>query len=438
MTHRVVVVGGGIAGAVTALRLAQRGHEVVLTERSDHLGGLVVSFGVAGTPLECFYHHVFPHERHVISLIDELGLGSRFEWRPSTVGVLTGGRLWPFTSPVDLLRFGPLAPLDRVRAGVGALRMTRIEDWEPLDAVPALEWLAGLTGGRAAEVIWEPLLRAKFGPASVDVPAAWIWGRIHQRTGGRRRGGERLGYIRGGFRQLFDALHAALAHAGVAVRTSTPVGRILTNGARVVGVEAGGQELESDAVVFAGTLPGLAPLLAEDLADPGWSAIGGLGVLCVVLEMAAPVSSIYWTNVCDRALPFGGVIEHTNFVPASDYGGRHVVYVSRYFTPSEDVARADPAEEAANWVDALDDRFPGFDKRNVVAVHPFRTPYAAPLVTVGHLGRIPRVRSHIAGLYVCTTAQIYPQDRGMSEGARMGSETAALIDADRAVVTDRQ
>src|SRR3954447_2022466 len=102
---RVAVIGGGIAGATSALRLAQRGHEVVLTERSDHLGGLVVSFEVGGTPLECFYHHVFPHETHVIALIDELGLSHKLDWRPSSIGILTPGTLWPFTSPVDLLRF---------------------------------------------------------------------------------------------------------------------------------------------------------------------------------------------------------------------------------------------------------------------------------------------------------------------------------------------
>ena len=439
MTTRVAVIGGGIAGATTALRLAQRGHEVVLTERSDHLGGLVVSFQVGGTPLECFYHHVFPHEKHVIGLIDELGLSAKLDWRPSTVGILTEGRLWPFTSPVDLLRFAPLKPLDRVRAGIGGLRMGRTREWESLDTVPALQWLAGQTGGRAAEVIWEPLLRAKFGPASGDVPAAWIWGRLQQRTTGRRRrGGERLGYLRGGFRQLFDALHKALIDAGVDVRTSTPVGRILLSGSRATGIEAGGAEIESSAVVFAGALPGITRLVPAELGDPRWSAIGSLGVLCVVLELTKPVSPIYWTNVCDSQLPFGGVIEHTNFVPTGDYGGRHVTYVSRYFTAEEEIAAADPHDEAARWVDALDERFPGFDKRDVTAVHPFRTPYAAPLVTVGHLGRIPPVRSHIGGLYLCTTAQIYPQDRGMSEGVRMGGEAADAVDHDHAAMAGRR
>ena len=107
---RVVVVGGGIAGASAALRLAQGGAQVVVLESGDRLGGLVVSFQVGGTPLECFYHHVFPHEHHILGLIDELGLSGRLAWFQSSVGVLSEGRLWPFTSPVDLLRFGPLPP----------------------------------------------------------------------------------------------------------------------------------------------------------------------------------------------------------------------------------------------------------------------------------------------------------------------------------------
>ena len=119
MTRRVAVIGGGIGGASAALRLAQTGVDVTLIERSPSLGGLVVSFEVAGTPLECFYHHIFPHEREIIGLIDELGLSGRLGWYPSSVGILRDGRFWPFTSPLDLLRFGPLSLVDRLRTGIG-------------------------------------------------------------------------------------------------------------------------------------------------------------------------------------------------------------------------------------------------------------------------------------------------------------------------------
>ena len=90
-------------------------------------------------------------------------------------------------------------------------------------------------------------------------------------------------------------------------------------------------------------------------------------------------------------------------------------------------------DEAQTRADSSGDIFRRFDVRaldvdhadaDVLRVHPFRTGYAAPLVTLGQLARIPPVASHIPGLVVSTTAQIYPQDRGMSEGVRMGNEAA--------------
>ena len=425
--ERVVVVGGGIAGCAAALRLARNGRQVTLIERSSHLGGLVVSFSVGGTPLECFYHHIFPHERDIIALIHELGLGGSLQWYDSSTGVLYDGHIWPFTSPVDLLRFGPLPFADRIRAGVGALRMRRVRSWEPLDTIAAADWLRSYCGEGASRVLWDPLLGAKFGTAAGEVPAAWMWGRINQRSGARRGMGEKLGYLRGGFKQLFDALDAELRRLGVEVRTSTEVGQVVIENGQVYAVETSGGVEKAGAVLYAGTLNGLGRLVPDEYHDPRWSQISNLGVLCVVLELKRSISEIYWTNVCDPALPFGGIIEHTNLLPIADYGGRNVVYLSRYFTPDEDIAQADPAAEAARWVGLLVDRIGALEADDVLAVHPFRSNYAAPLMKLGHLDRIPPIHSPLPGLYVTTTAQIYPQDRGMDEGVKAGYRAADVV-----------
>ena len=431
MSRRVVVIGGGIGGATAALRLRQAGADVVLLEAAARLGGLVASFEVNGTPLECFYHHVFPHERAIRGLVDEMGLTARLDWRTSSIGVYTGGRVWPFTTPVDLLRFRPLSLVDRLRAGLAAVRLPRVRDWEALDGVSAAEWLAAASGPQVAALVWDPLLAQKFGTAAADVPAAWMWGRFTQRAGAHTNpfSRERLGYLRGGFRQLFDALHARLASLGVDVRLDARASAIDVEGGHAAGVAAGGERIEADAVLYAGTLPGLTPLVPAEVADPRWAAIGGLGAMCVVVEMRGPLQDLYWVNVCDATLPFGGIIEQTNLVPAADYGGRHVAYLSRYFTADEPIASCDLAAEANRWVAVLSDRF-GLGPDDIVGVHPFRTPYAAPLVTLGYRARIPPERSSVTGLYVATTAQIYPQDRGMNEGVLAGSRVAEAIGAD--------
>ena len=419
MTGRILVIGGGIGGATAARELARAGANVTLAERGDRLGGLVASFAIAGTPLEMFYHHVFPPERDIVGLIGELGLADRLQWFPSSVGIFRDGRMWPFTSPADLLRFGPLPPVQRIRTGLGALRLAAWRgDWRALDGVTARDWLASLTGAAAASVVWEPMLRARFGPAATRVPAAWMWGRFRQRAGARRRGREWLGYLRGGFAQVFRGLEEHIRAAGVEVRLQARVERIAVDGEAVVGATVDGEDLEFDSVLFTGPLPALPGLVPEAARDPRWSAIGGLGAICVVLELSRPLGDLYWTNVCDPDVPFGGIIEHTNLVPAEDYGGRRIVYLSRYFTAEERFASVDLDEEAARWIDVLAERLPGFDRGDVAAVHPFRTPYAAPLPELGHAARIPPARSHLRGLYLATTAQIYPHDRGMNEGMR--------------------
>ncbi|HET9733600.1 MAG TPA: FAD-dependent oxidoreductase [Acidimicrobiales bacterium] len=422
----VAVIGGGIAGCATALRLADDGYTVSLLERSPHLGGLLVSFSVGGTPLECFYHHVFPHEQDIINLITSLGLGSQLEWHDSSTGVLTGGRIWPFTSPTDLLRFSPLPVGDRLRAGVGALRMRRVREWRELDRVPASDWLRSYCGDQASRVLWDPLLAAKFGPSWHTVPAAWMWGRVHQRNAARQGLGEKLGYLRGGFKRLFDALDIELRRLGVQVLTDAQVERIVVDDGQVTGLETSHGAIPADAVVYAGALNGLERLLPAGSSDPSWANIGHLGVLCVVLELRRSISPIYWTNVCDPDLPFGGIIEHTNLIPSSDYDGRHVVYLSRYFTPDEEVARADPVAEAERWVRLLVQKL-NLSTDDVLAVHPFRAPYAAPLVTLGYLDLLPAIRGPVEGLYLTTTAQIYPEDRGMDEGVKAGYRTAGVV-----------
>jgi protoporphyrinogen oxidase len=428
----VVIVGGGIAGATAALRLAEAGREVVLFEAGDRLGGLVVSFEIGGTPLECFYHHVFPHESHIRALIDELGLTPKLDWLPSTMGVLTGGKLWHFTTPLDILRFGPMSFAERVRMGIGGLRLQQWRDWETLDKVPAQDWLTRATGPAAVRELWEPLLRAKFGAAAPEVPAAWMWGRFAQRRGARKGSGEKLGYLRGGFRQVFDGLSERLANRGVEIRTNSRVASVVADSGKVIGVQADGGDVETDSILYTGALPGISKLVPAEYADPKWADAQGLGVVCSVIETDRPITDVYWTNVCDPALGFGAIIEQTNLVPRGDYGGRHVTYLGRYFTQDEqDIATTDAAALTETWLGNLAAVYPQFDRSSVLAVHPFKTPYAAPLVTLGYRDRIPPLRASLEGLYVATTAQIYPADRGMSEGVRLGGDAAAAIIADQ-------
>lgn len=75
--RRVIVVGGGIAGLVTARELAIGGLDVTLVEASDRLGGKVARHTVAGLPLDSGAESFATRNDTVADYLRELGLGER-------------------------------------------------------------------------------------------------------------------------------------------------------------------------------------------------------------------------------------------------------------------------------------------------------------------------------------------------------------------------
>src|SRR5205814_4367703 len=157
-----------------------------------------------GVWLEKSYHHIFPSDRHITALSEEVGLGPSLRWHEPVTTMLSRGKVEPFDAPAAVLRFSGLPVVDRVRLGAGVALLKVMPRSGPLEDVSARRWLTRVMGGNPWRVVWEPLLRGKFGAAADDVSMAWLWARIHDRT-------QQLGYIDGGFHQLYTRLAARIA-----------------------------------------------------------------------------------------------------------------------------------------------------------------------------------------------------------------------------------
>jgi protoporphyrinogen oxidase len=64
---RIGIIGGGLAGLVTAYSLAET-HEVVVFEQGSELGGLLSSYRNEHYSIERFYHHFFSGDATLMSL----------------------------------------------------------------------------------------------------------------------------------------------------------------------------------------------------------------------------------------------------------------------------------------------------------------------------------------------------------------------------------
>lgn len=417
---RVLVVGAGVTGLTIAQRLFEAGCEVVVHEAGP-VGGLAAGFefpGVPGTYLEKFYHHIFRSDRRVVELVERLGMGADLTWRQSRTGLFGEGRLWSMETPLDLLRCRPVGSLaERLRMGFSLRTFQRTDAWQPLDAITCEEFFRARGNLAGYRGLWEPLLKAKFGEAYRDIPAAFLWGRIHPRSRSRERGRESLGYLLRGFPRMTMAMADELERRGVRLEVGSRVARIeRLGGGRGFAVEASGGTETFDRIVWTGQPVDLARRLAP--AEPGLDAraasIRYLAACCLVLLLERPLGEYYWINNLDPEVTFGGVIEHTNFVGTETYGGLHVAYVINYLDPQHPQLRLDAEDLFRYHLPSLRRLYPQFDPATVDRKLLFKSPAASPVYDRGYLLRMPPFVGWSAGIGLLGMPQVYPLDRNMN------------------------
>jgi protoporphyrinogen oxidase len=427
----VAIVGAGLAGLTAALRLTEAGVPTRVFERYPRPGGLARSLEIGGEEIEAFYHHLFTSDTAYVALAEELGVDDLIEWLPSRMGIWTEGRLWDFGTPASLLRFRPLSWIDKARFALSTLYLQRIGDPSKYEQMPAAEWVRRHQGERVWRSVWGPLLYQKFADDAERVAMVWLWGKLRLRGTSRSASGmgERLGYMRGSFAGLVRALERRLEDAGTELHLKDAV-------QRVEAIE-GGFELHTrrgswhaSRVLVAAPVTDFLEVAGHLLPEDDRRSLETLratGALCTVLELEHSLTPYYWLNIADDSMPFGGLIEHTNYIPRERYGGRHILYISNYLFPDHELYRVPKREVLDRYLPALRRINPEFEPSWVLASHHFRADYAQPVVTTGYREKIPPFRARVPGLYLCSMAQIFPEDRGQNYAVAYGEKVARVV-----------
>ena len=440
---RVCIIGAGLTGLAAANLLLDRGYEVVILESTPQPGGMISSFQMGADRIEYIYHHIFTSDQYLINLANELGLGDKLEWHRTRDALFEQGRLFPFSSPLDLLRYATIPLTQRIKTGLAVLLAARIKDWSSMEKQTAAEWLKAKCGPVAYEKLWRPLLRSKFDADADDVSAVWIWNKFKLRGLSRdqKTGGEKLGYMQGSFSEITDRLVASiqqkdglLLSGHTAMNISREPGHlkagfpeyrvscILENCSTV--------EIKADAVIA--TLSGrqFASITTSlDLPDEYMKKVRAVrykGDMCLILRLRSSLSPYYWTTVCDD-LPFVAVIEHTNLTGPDRYGG-HVVYLTRYLNVTDHLWTKPDGDIFRLFAEGLASMYPHFTIGDVIDWRLRRTRYAQPVIYRHYSSQMPALDTPEPGVKLAGMAQIYPEDRGMNYAVRLGAQAASAVE----------
>lgn len=428
---RIVIIGGGFVGLVSALRLAKAGHKVRILEADSEVGGLAGTFETNGQRLEKFYHHWFKSDTYVNELVSSLGLDGHVVDRSSRTGSYYANTIFRLSSPLDLLRYKPLSLFGRIRLGLLVLQVRLVRDWKSLESITAVNWLRKQVGNEVYEKVWGPLLKGKFGEMASEVSAVWFWNKLALRGGSRAKdGSETLSYFKGGFAALTQAMVNEIEQAGGEIILSEKVDDVIVEENKVVAVTSGERTHPADLVINTTALPIFSDIISIHVPDEYLQKLARvkyLGNVCLVLQLKRSLSDTYWLNVTDPDFPFVGVIEHTNFETTELYGGRHIVYLSKYL-PTDDALFLMTDQEFYEFAfPYLQKIFPDIGKDDVIEYACYRANYSQPIISLHYSDILPAHETPLDNLFLFTMAQIYPEDRGTNYAIRQGIEASDYL-----------
>jgi oxygen-dependent protoporphyrinogen oxidase len=428
---RVAIVGGGIAGLATAhaLRTQAPDAEVIVLEASDRVGGHIRSESIGGYLCEAGPDGFLDNAPSTLAFVEELGLTSRLMVSRDEARrrfIFRRGRLHEV----------PLSPAAFMTSGLLSLRSKLRVFAEPFSAraprhdetilafaerhmgreaahVLVGSMVSGIFAGDASQLS----LRACF-PKMHEMDATYgslvramiAKRRQHRSENGMGAPAGRLTSFAGG---MEDLVHGATASLGPAIHTSRRVTDLHLRhmgGPRLVGARAftlgtNTRRIEADAVVLAGPASETAELVrpfAPAVCGP-LAAIdtAPLAVVCLGYDEAALVSDRGPLDGFGFLVPRGegvrilGALWETSIYGARAPRGKALIRVM--IGGATDPQAGDLTDGALlDTVRADLERTMGL-RLSPEFVHIVRHRRGIPQYTVGHLARLERIESGLAG-----------------------------------------
>lgn len=340
MGQRIAVLGAGPMGLSVAYQLARDGHQPIVYEADDRVGGMTAAFDFSGISIERYYHFHCISDHDFLTVLDELSLKDKMCWVETKMGYWYQGQLQQWGNPFALLKFRGLSIVAKFRYGLHAFLCTKRNDWKPLDNLEATGWIKRWVGAEAYEVLWRRLFDYKFYDYTSNLSAAWIWSRI-RRIGSSRYSlfREKLGHLDGGSEILLQAMCSYIENRGGEIHLNSPVSKVVIEKGKINGIELFGKVKTFDKVISTIPLPYIPKLMPDLPVDilERFQSVKNIAVVCVIVKLRKALTENFWLNTNDPEMDIPGLVEYTNLRSLK----HNIVYVP-FYMPGEHPKYAEP------------------------------------------------------------------------------------------------
>lgn len=406
---KIGIIGGGFMGLVLAQKLAAPGRNITVIERDRQLGGLATYHDFGDFFWDRFYHVILPSDSALVGFLNDIGLKDELMWEKTYTGYYVNEKFYSISNNKEFLLFPPLGLISKFRLALTILIASRIKDWKKMENQSIEEWLVKIGGRKTFEKFWKPLLLAKLGENYKRVSAVFIWTYIKRLFEARDTSAnqEHMGYVRGGYKKVFDQLENTLPDQGVQILTETTVESIEPDPQGGMIVRANGEAEHFDKVIFTSPVNVLEKVAAPELIEVKGDtrAVEYLGVVCMVMATKKPFTPFYVLNIADERVPFTGVIGMSTLVDTAETGGHYLTYFPKYVHSTDPILRKSDEELGEEFLKGVRLMYPELKEEDIVSVHINRAVKVQPLQVLNYSEIVPKARTLHNDFYVLNTSQ---------------------------------
>jgi protoporphyrinogen oxidase len=120
-------------------------------------------------------------------------------------------------------------------------------------------------------------------------------------------------------------------------------------------------------------------------------------------------------------------VEHTNFIPASHFGGNTILYCGDYLETDHEYFKLSKEQLLERFLPGLKRINPDFNPSWVRESWLSKTNYAQPIPLLNHSRNIPALQTPLPGLFFASMSQVYPWDRGTNFAVQVARKAAGLM-----------